>query len=442
VSSAAALPNLTPYQPSGWSDKIVVSKTAGTTTDSSPLYTTDTLYVDWAIINNGTTATAVRFWTELYVDGVLRNSWYSDPPVNAGSWQNVLDYAIGSLSAGTHTFKIKTDSTGVIAESDEGDNEYTKTIVVTLPNSSQLQNGTPVNNLSGSQGSQSFYRITVPTGQGRLDISTAGGTGDCDLYVKFGSPPTTSSYGYSSTSFGNADAVRVNNPTAGDWYVLLYASSAYSGAALTAGYGTADLTTATGSISRTAVAAGEPVTVTLSVINQGSAASDATQIYFYFRSNPSDYSSGAWVGQISLAALNPGAMAAGLQFTYVLPLNRPAGTYALSYWIDAPGSVAESDESNNTGTWTGIAVSSAPVQQLANAVPLSGQSGAEGSQKLYKITVPAGQGRLDISTAGGTGDCDLYVKFDSPPTTSSYGYHSAGSDNNEAVGIYNPSAGD
>ena len=30
---AFALPNLTPYQPSGWSDKIVVSKVTGTTTD-------------------------------------------------------------------------------------------------------------------------------------------------------------------------------------------------------------------------------------------------------------------------------------------------------------------------------------------------------------------------------------------------------------------------
>jgi len=46
-------PNLTPYTPAGWSDKIVVSKTTGTNTDSSPLLSTDTLYIDWAIINNG-----------------------------------------------------------------------------------------------------------------------------------------------------------------------------------------------------------------------------------------------------------------------------------------------------------------------------------------------------------------------------------------------------
>src|SRR6266571_4532845 len=51
--SAIAQPNLVPYQPSGWSDKIVVSTVTGTSTDSSPLTTADTLYVDWAVANFG-----------------------------------------------------------------------------------------------------------------------------------------------------------------------------------------------------------------------------------------------------------------------------------------------------------------------------------------------------------------------------------------------------
>jgi len=128
--TASTLPNLTPYQPTGWSDKIVVSKTTGTNTDSSPLYTTDTLYVDWAVINNGTVATAATFYTKLYVDGVERNSWYTDPPLNVNYYTSATDYSIGTLSAGTHTIKIATDTTGVISESNETDNEYTKTITV------------------------------------------------------------------------------------------------------------------------------------------------------------------------------------------------------------------------------------------------------------------------------------------------------------------------
>src|SRR5262249_54512646 len=40
------------------------------------------------------------------------------------------NFSIGSLSAGSHTLRIVADSTGQIPESNEGDNEYTKTIAV------------------------------------------------------------------------------------------------------------------------------------------------------------------------------------------------------------------------------------------------------------------------------------------------------------------------
>ena len=39
----SGLPNLTPYKPAGWSDKIVVSKLAASCTDSSPWYASDNL---------------------------------------------------------------------------------------------------------------------------------------------------------------------------------------------------------------------------------------------------------------------------------------------------------------------------------------------------------------------------------------------------------------
>ena len=81
------LPNLTPYQPSGWSDKIVATNKTGCTstscTDSSPLLPTDTLYVDSAVINNGSASTSVRFYTQIYVDGVSAGSWYYDPPLRS-----------------------------------------------------------------------------------------------------------------------------------------------------------------------------------------------------------------------------------------------------------------------------------------------------------------------------------------------------------------------
>jgi hypothetical protein len=123
-------PNLTPYQPAGWSDKIVVSNVTGTTTDSSPLYSTDTLYVDWAVLNNGSVGTGGGFSVALYVDGALKNTFSRTTSLDVNYYWYWSDYLIGSLTTGTHTLKIVADSSGAIDESNEGDNEYTKTITI------------------------------------------------------------------------------------------------------------------------------------------------------------------------------------------------------------------------------------------------------------------------------------------------------------------------
>lgn len=126
---SALLANLTPYKPSTWSDKIVVSKTMGTNTDSAPLYASDSLYVDWAVVNNGNALIPTAFYTRLYIDGVLKNTWVTSSLLS-NYYTYVTDFSIGNLSAGTHTIKIQTDATGVIGESNESDNEYTRTITV------------------------------------------------------------------------------------------------------------------------------------------------------------------------------------------------------------------------------------------------------------------------------------------------------------------------
>lgn len=121
--------NLTPYQPNGWSDKIVVSNAVGVYTDSTPLYTTDSLYVNWAVTNSGSMAAPTGFLVALYLDSVLKQTWSANAiPVNYYSY--VTDYSLGHLSAGTHTIRIVADSAHAISESDESDNEYTKTVTV------------------------------------------------------------------------------------------------------------------------------------------------------------------------------------------------------------------------------------------------------------------------------------------------------------------------
>jgi subtilisin family serine protease len=130
ASGDVQAPNLTPYRPDGWSDKIVVSTVTGTTTDAAVLNPGENLYVDWAVINDGSVATPAGFTTELYVDDVLERSFPRSTALPANGITGISDYNIGDLPAGPHTIKIRTDSANEVTESSETDNEYIKNIVI------------------------------------------------------------------------------------------------------------------------------------------------------------------------------------------------------------------------------------------------------------------------------------------------------------------------
>src|SRR5512146_3537954 len=70
-----------------------------------------------------------------------------------------------------------------------------------------LSNGVAVTEITGSAGSEKFYKIDVPAGQDSLDILTTGGTGDVDLYVRRGALPTTTTWDYRPYKPGNEETV-------------------------------------------------------------------------------------------------------------------------------------------------------------------------------------------------------------------------------------------
>lgn len=125
---APVYPNLKPYQPSGWSDKIVVSNSTENNTDSTVLSENDTLYIDWAVLNDSSIG-AGSFVTSLYVDNVLVYEWNTGSLL-ANYYTSATDYNIGSLSVGSHAIRIVTDSGQDVQESNGADNEYTKEITV------------------------------------------------------------------------------------------------------------------------------------------------------------------------------------------------------------------------------------------------------------------------------------------------------------------------
>jgi hypothetical protein len=167
------VPNLTPYQPSGWADKLVVSNRTGTNTDSSPLLARDSLYVDFAIINNGNGATATPFQAKIYVDGVEVQSFTVNPPLNASAYTFLEDFPLGSLSAGQHAIKIVADANGEIAEGDETDNEYTKSISVS-PSTAAF-----VSRQNGDWGNPCTWN--VPDGNGNCGSSYPGASDSVEI---------------------------------------------------------------------------------------------------------------------------------------------------------------------------------------------------------------------------------------------------------------------
>ena len=99
-----------------------------------------------------------------------------------------------------------------------------------------LQNGVPVTGIAGAQGSQQFWTLSVPSGMASLQFQTSGGTGDVDLYVRYGSAPNTTTWDCRPFLSGNSETCSFTSPAAGTWHVLLNGAAAYSGVTLTGSY--------------------------------------------------------------------------------------------------------------------------------------------------------------------------------------------------------------
>ena len=190
----------------------------------------------------------------------------------------------------------------------------------TSPDTGVLQNGIPVSGLSGTSGSQRFWTMSVPAGVSNLVFQTSGGTGDANLYVRYGSAPSMTTYDCRPFLSGNSETCSFASPAAGTWHVTVVGDDPYSGLTLVGSYQTAPPT-------------------------------------------------------------------------------------------------------------------------LQNGVPVSGVSGTMGSQQLWTMSVPPGASSLQVQTSGGTGDLDLYVRYGSAPTMSTYDCRPFASDNNETCSFASPAAG-
>ncbi|HEX7029516.1 MAG TPA: S8 family peptidase [Gammaproteobacteria bacterium] len=145
-------------------------------------------------------------------------------------WGNNETCNIGNAQAGTYHVMVRgyTSFSGValVGSYNEGGGG----------GGNELQNGVPKSNLSGSQGSETVFTLEVPPGQASLLFQMSGGSGDADMYVRYGAPPTTSNYDCRPYRWGNNESCSFSSPPGGTWYVMIRGYSSYSGVSLTGSY--------------------------------------------------------------------------------------------------------------------------------------------------------------------------------------------------------------
>lgn len=90
----------------------------------------------------------------------------------------------------------------------------------------KLENGVTKTGITLASKQQAFYTLEVPANSTNLIFTTSSGTGDADLYVKFGSKPSTSNFDCKSTGSTSQESCSIANVQTGTYHVMVDAWNA------------------------------------------------------------------------------------------------------------------------------------------------------------------------------------------------------------------------
>ncbi|GAB4193521.1 MAG: hypothetical protein Tsb002_24060 [Wenzhouxiangellaceae bacterium] len=277
------------------------------------------------------------------------------------------------------------------------------------------------------------YVMNVPTNVESMSIETEGGTGDADMYVKFGEPASRTNYDCRPYEIGNDEQCTFDQPQTGRYFVLIEAYEEYSGMSLVSDYYRSGRVPPYTSIS---IDNGEQLTNLNDT--QGS-------VSFFSITVPSD-------AQDLAIDISGGA---GEVDMYVKHENMPSlNTFDCRPWewgndescnFSGPEAGIYYIMLNAYETYSGLTLSASYKRVLTNRQAITDINGLifdiAQSQQYFEFEVPAGASRVSFETSAGIGDLAMYVKRGSRPTTSSFDYSDGGTGTNASRTITNPLAG-
>ncbi len=100
----------------------------------------------------------------------------------------------------------------------------------------ELSNGVTLADLSATTGSETFYTLAVPVNAESLNFTLTGGTGNADLYVKFGESPSQADFDCRPGLADNEEVCTIETIYPGTYHVMLLGVSDYADTTLTGSY--------------------------------------------------------------------------------------------------------------------------------------------------------------------------------------------------------------
>ncbi|NRD74388.1 S8 family serine peptidase [Shewanella sp. VB17] len=172
-----------------------------------------------------------------HVSGVATLIWSQHPECSAAQIRTALNATaedLGTTGRDDKTGYGLIDAVAAKAYLDESCDGPTHS--GTEPNYNMLVNGIAKTSLAGTNDRALYFSIDVPIGASNLTFTMTGGTGDADMYVQYGSTPTTNSYNCRSWESGNSESCAISQSQTGTYYVMIQSYSTFNDVSLLANY--------------------------------------------------------------------------------------------------------------------------------------------------------------------------------------------------------------